>query len=100
MQNKVVSALTDRIAEAMEAPVDNFETFQVLRYLKGQQYVNHHDSNDEDVLDLAGPRVFTFFLYLSDVEEGGNGIMQHPFALLTRSTRRDRVPLAEVKSEA
>lgn len=50
---------------------DNFESFQVLRYRKSQKYDRHHDSSQEDVNHLSGPRVFTFFLYLSDVIEGG-----------------------------
>ena len=37
----------------------------------GQKYVVHHDSSEEDNKLACGPRVLTFFLYLSDVEEGG-----------------------------
>jgi len=43
----------------------------VLRYTKGQFYRTHHDMSPGD-MDLAcGPRILTFFLYLSDVDEGG-----------------------------
>lgn len=31
----------------------------------------HHDYGREDVGLACGPRILTFFLYLSDVEEGG-----------------------------
>merc|ERR1711915_478508 len=33
-------------------------------------YRMHHDSSNRDTT-LAGPRILTFFLYLSDVEKGG-----------------------------
>ena len=42
------------------------------RYELGQKYVVHHDSSEEDNKLACGPRVLTFFLYLSDVEEGSH----------------------------
>ena len=45
-------------------------TLQILRYERGQKYVRHHDADEDDVQLACGPRVLTFFLYLSDVEEG------------------------------
>uniref|UniRef100_A0A7S4ITM9 Fe2OG dioxygenase domain-containing protein n=1 Tax=Prymnesium polylepis TaxID=72548 RepID=A0A7S4ITM9_9EUKA len=44
---------------------------QLLKYGPGEYYRLHHDWIPEQVQALCGPRVFTFFLYLSDVEEGG-----------------------------
>ena len=49
----------------------NYESFQVLRYEVGQHYKVHHDFGHEDVNLACGPRILTFFLYLSDVDEGG-----------------------------
>ena len=41
-------------------------------YAIGEKYVEHHDMNNISDNDHAcGPRIYTFFLYLSDVEEGG-----------------------------
>jgi prolyl 4-hydroxylase len=37
----------------------------VLRYEKGQHYGVHHDYGAEDVKLSCGPRILTFFLYLS-----------------------------------
>ena len=37
----------------------------------GQKYVAHHDYGLEDKSKVCGPRILTFFLYLSDVDEGG-----------------------------
>ena len=51
-------------------PMKNTEHLQVLRYEPGQFYKAHHDQNSP--YDSApGPRIFTFFLYLSEVAEGG-----------------------------
>ena len=47
------------------------EHMQLLKYGPGEFYKMHHDWIPEQVNALCGPRVFTFFLYLSDVEEGG-----------------------------
>ena len=41
------------------------------RYEPGQYYRLHHDWIPEQLDAACGPRAFTFFLYLSDVEEGG-----------------------------
>ena len=49
----------------------NYESFQVLKYEIGQRYGVHHDYGNEDRKLACGPRILTFFLYLSDVEEGG-----------------------------
>jgi len=43
----------------------------VLKYEVDQRYVEHHDYIENDRKLPAGPRILTFFLYLSDVEEGG-----------------------------
>ncbi|GBG33632.1 Prolyl 4-hydroxylase subunit alpha-2 [Hondaea fermentalgiana] len=69
--NPIVQRVMNRIAEATKVPQDNFESFQLLRYQIGQQYTRHHDSSASDNEMLAGPRILTFFLYLSDVEAGG-----------------------------
>ena len=46
------------------------EHLQVLRYEPGQFYKQHHDQNSP--MDAPyGPRVFTFFTYLSNVTSGG-----------------------------
>lgn len=47
------------------------EYLQLLRYEPGQYYRSHHDFNPQHLLYPMGPRLLTLFLYLSDVEEGG-----------------------------
>ena len=49
----------------------HFEAAQILRYQEGQLYNEHNDIGDKDFTSLSGPRIFTIFVYLSDVSEGG-----------------------------
>jgi len=60
-----------KIEAVTGVPSDNYESFQVLKYELNQYYNTHHDYGHEDVHLACGPRILTFFLYLSDVEEGG-----------------------------
>merc|ERR1711957_434100 len=41
------------------------------QYEEGQFYATHHDAAATRESNPSGPRILTFFLYLSDVEEGG-----------------------------
>lgn len=65
-----VQALTQRIEDVTSVPKENYESFQVLEYNHNQFYRSHHDSSGSEK-GLAGHRILTFFLYLTDVEEGG-----------------------------
>ena len=76
-RDPVVSNLVERIANLTRVPSENFESFQVLRYRKGEKYDLHHDSAETDYGMPAGPRILTFFMYLSDVEEGGETHFPH-----------------------
>ena len=60
-----------RIMDIVGLPHDHSEHMQLLKYGPGEYYRLHHDWIPQQEQALCGPRVFTFFLYLSDVEEGG-----------------------------
>ena len=70
MEHPAVVALTDRMLNITREPYNNAEYFQVLRYEPGQFYRSHHDQQSGHWTP-QGVRVLTFFVYLSDVEEGG-----------------------------
>jgi len=70
-ENEDVQNLIEKIEEVTRVPYSHYESFQVLKYITGQKYNLHHDSSDSDNQIPCGPRILTFFLYLSDVEEGG-----------------------------
>jgi prolyl 4-hydroxylase len=67
----VPQRLHNRISKVLGIPPENSEDFQLLKYETGQFYRTHHDFIPHQVDRQCGPRVLTFFLYLSDVEEGG-----------------------------
>ena len=62
--------IRQRISELTEVPWENSEHLQVLQYEVGQFYTEHHDQIAPRY-SIWGPRLYTFFTYLSDVEEGG-----------------------------
>ena len=49
----------------------HFEYLQMLKYEVGEHYWAHHDFIDSGIDQPAGTRLLTFFIYLNDVEEGG-----------------------------
>lgn len=67
----VPKRIIDRISTIMEIPPENSEDLQILKYEVGQFYKTHHDYIPHQKDRQCGPRIFTFFLYLSDVEAGG-----------------------------
>jgi len=71
LENPHVQNVVRKIEEVTKVPRDNYESFQVLQYEVGQRYNMHHDMGERQNLLACGPRILTFFLYLSDVEEGG-----------------------------
>eukprot|EP01084_Bolivina_argentea_P131923 232804_1 len=67
----IINGIAQKAENITLIPKENSEYFQVLRYEIGQYYRQHHDYIAGH-LDLPiGPRVYTFFLYLNDVEKGG-----------------------------
>ncbi len=72
--DKVASLVTDII----DLPLVNCEGMQVVHYNSGEYYKPHHDyfhaetSYWEREMARGGQRIWTAFLYLNDVSEGGS----------------------------
>jgi len=76
-QDDIATKVRDRISNVVQIQSRNFEDFQMLKYDEGQFYRLHHDYIPSQRERACGPRILTFFLYLSDVEEaGGTGLNQ------------------------
>lgn len=70
----LVGQITRRIERLTGISATHFESFQVLSYNIGQEYKRHHDEVGflkSKAPKPAGPRLLTVFIYLADVEEGG-----------------------------
>jgi prolyl 4-hydroxylase len=67
----VVKKLMTRIEKLTHIPNKNAEYIQVLRYESPQLHKLHHDYIYNQIERQPGARIFTIFLYLSNVEEGG-----------------------------
>ena len=80
---------------SVHLPSTHFEPLQFLRYLACdhadaddcQFYRRHHDTVPEMVRMQPGPRVYTMFLYLSDVEEGGGTKFDSGFTVTPKKGR-------------
>lgn len=59
------------MTELTGIPETNSEHLQLLRYEVGQKYKVHHDYIPYHRNRQGGPRILTVYLYLNDVEEGG-----------------------------
>eukprot|EP00934_Nitzschia_sp_Nitz4_P008287 Nitzschia sp. Nitz4//scaffold150_size53981//47623//49714//NITZ4_006687-RA/size53981-augustus-gene-0.35-mRNA-1//1//CDS//3329537101//8277//frame0 len=66
-----VVTVQNRISKVIGIPPENSEDLQMLRYELGQFYNVHHDFIPHQKDRQCGPRILTFFIYLSDVESGG-----------------------------
>ncbi len=64
-------AVLERLMGMLGLPVGNAEPMQLIEYELGDRYGKHHDWVPQFTLNVVGPRVLTFFLYLSDVADGG-----------------------------
>jgi len=88
-RDPIVGEVDKMIEKVMSRPKANMEHYQLLHYTVGQQYMEHHDFIYDQALLSQGPRQFTFFLYLNDVEEGGEThFSEHPPTHTPREDRR------------
>lgn len=67
----IAHRLRARISEVVRVHPHYFEGFQLLRYKKDQYYKSHHDSGGRREENAGKHRIYTFFVYLNDVEDGG-----------------------------
>ena len=67
LAHPTVEKVTRRLLNVTRLPFENAEYFQILKYEEGQFYRAHHDQQTAHWTP-QGVRLYTFFLYLSDVE--------------------------------
>jgi len=70
-EEPIAKRVMDRLSTTLNIPTGNMEDFQMLKYQVGEFYRTHHDYIGHQKDRKCGPRILTFFLYLSDVDEAG-----------------------------
>jgi prolyl 4-hydroxylase len=75
--HQMVKHIYKKFAEIFQIPMESAEDLQVVRYLPGQYFNEHHDACCDDnvyckkFLKGAGQRILTVLIYLNDDFEGG-----------------------------
>ena len=70
--NKITEKISKRVSKITNLPWINQEDIQILKYDIGDYYKCHYDNyGGKDNNGKSGPRIYTFFIYLNDVEKGG-----------------------------
>jgi len=64
-------SVSEKLTELTMINDTNSEYLQLLRYEPGQFYEDHHDYIVHHKKRQQGVRIFTAYLYLNDVEQGG-----------------------------
>lgn len=77
----IIQKIQKRIETIVKIKKENFEEMVITKYNKGGFYGKHHDfileeTNPENFKKL-GPRILTFLIYLSDVDDGGQTCFFH-----------------------
>mmetsp|Transcript_17716 Transcript_17716/g.35351 ORF Transcript_17716/g.35351 Transcript_17716/m.35351 type:complete len:539 (-) Transcript_17716:504-2120(-) len=70
-EDPVAQKVIEKISNLTGIPDSFSEYLQLLKYVPGQYYKEHHDYGQGESDFVPGPRMITLFLYLNDVEEGG-----------------------------
>ena len=77
-KDKITQNVGKRIADFVKIPLENAESFQLIKYDEKQEYRNHydgwvHDNSEKTLRNMkyGGQRMLTSLVYLNDVEEGG-----------------------------
>lgn len=71
LNDTIVAGVLDRLSNITNLPQYHSDWLQLLRYRKGNYYKEHHDLLHHQIYSMGGHRILTFYIYLSDVEEGG-----------------------------
>jgi prolyl 4-hydroxylase len=69
----VIRGIEERVARLVSKPVSKLEMFQVVKYESGQFFKPHCDAFPDEYMKLVGygQRQYTFFVYLNNVDAGG-----------------------------
>ena len=68
----IIKTIEKRISLLILKPLETIEALQVVRYEDGQEFKEHYDWFQDEYRDkINNQRQYTFFVYLNNVENGG-----------------------------
>lgn len=71
----IITKIENRISDMVGKPINTIEAMQVVRYEDGQEFKEHYDWFQDAHCDkIKNQRQYTFFVYLNDVENGGETV--------------------------
>ena len=71
-EDPVAKRIQSKCAQIVGVPVSYIEQLQVVRYRPGDMFSPHHDWYKPDYVQKENKqRLHTFFVYLNDIEDGG-----------------------------
>ena len=70
-EDELTQKVIKKLSNATGIPHAYSEHLQLLSYVPGEYYKEHHDIGGDEFYHPPASRIITFFLYLNDVEEGG-----------------------------
>lgn len=79
--HSAVNEVLKRVSAFSGYPISHLESVNIVRYRVGERYEAHYDyfdPNDTAMMDKAGQRLTTFFVYLNDVTEECGGSTYFP----------------------
>ncbi len=97
-ESLIVDKVQKIVGEITGIKKENFEFIQFVQYGARQYYKSHHDTNPSYVNMPMGPRILTFFIYLSDVDEGGETHFEN-LGIKVKSRKGRAVLWQNVKSQ-
>jgi len=72
-QDEIIRSIEKRVSLIVEKPIECIESLQIVKYEDGQEFKEHYDWFSKDYMETihCNQRLYTFFVYLNDVENGG-----------------------------
>jgi len=106
LENELIANVTQRVSLVTQTPERNFEFAQLLYYHSCEHpaatncsfYKRHHDYIASDIHKNQGVRIFTCFIYLNDVEEGGSTVFDVGISVKPKKGRAVLWPSVKMES--
>lgn len=77
-ENDLIKSIENKVASNLNIDLNQIEPLQIVKYEKGQEYKYHYDYFGNETDQKQNQRVYTFLVYLNDLEEVDGGSTHFP----------------------